>query len=186
MHSDLAPRVGREVAWLAERIGLNSIDLGELQKAKQRYEAILKTGDADEFVFRAFRTRRVPGIACAEFFAPNKNLFGTAIQDGKQIVQPMQWISLTILPSADGGLVIVGSEQQNQVFESFVDSLAAGTSASRTARLLSLVFGMTENFIILPFWWHSLSGIQQQRIINLSAARFFPRPLNIPVDWEFV
>jgi hypothetical protein len=188
IHSDLASRLGRrEVASLAERIGLNLVDLNELHPAKLRYETILKAGNADQFVFRAFRTKRVPGVACVEFFAPSKDLFGTTIQDGKQIVHAMQWISLTILLTPpNGGLVVVGSEQQNDAFNSFVDSVAAGTSASRTARLLSLVFGMTENFIILPFWWHSLSGTQRQRITNLCCARFFPRPLNIPVDWEFV
>jgi hypothetical protein len=140
MHADLTPRVGQgEIVWLAERIRLNSIDLRELDQAKQRYEMILKTGNAGQFVFRTFRMLKVPGIACAELFAPNKDLFGTAIQDGKQIVDPMQWISLTILPNPPtGGLVIVGSEYQNEVFNSFVDSLAAGTSASRTARITQL------------------------------------------------
>jgi hypothetical protein len=148
---------------------------------------MLKTGNVDQFVFRAFRTKKVPGIACAEFFVPSKDLFGTAIQDGKQIVHPMQWVSLTILPTPpDGGLVIIGSEQQNEVFNSFAGSLAVGTSACRTASLLSLIFGMTENFIVLPFWWHSLSETQRQRIVNLCCARFFPRGLNIPVDWDFV
>jgi hypothetical protein len=117
MYSDLASQVGqREVAWLAERIALNSIDLRELDQTKQRYETILKTGNADQFVFRAFRTRRVPDIACAEFFAPNKDLFGTAIQDGKQIVDPMHWISLTVLPSPpDAGLVLIASEPKQRV-----------------------------------------------------------------------
>src|SRR5207249_1651715 len=91
MHADLSPRVEkREIAWLAERIGLNAIDLRELDQAKQRYETILKSSHADQFVFRAFRTRKVPSIACAEFFAPNKDLFGSPIQDGKQIVNPME------------------------------------------------------------------------------------------------
>jgi hypothetical protein len=188
MHSDLAPRVGgQEVAWLAERIGLNSVDLDELRPAKQRYESMLKTGKTDRFVFQAFRIRKVPGIACAEFFAPSKDLSGRQIQDGKQIIQPMDWLSLTIVPTPPhGGLVIIGSEKQSGVFESFVQSLIRGTSPSRTARLLSLVFGMTENFVILPFWWKSLSEAQRQRITNICCARFFPRPLNIAVDWEFI
>jgi hypothetical protein len=188
MQADLAGRVGqREVAWLAERISLNLIDLRELNQTKQRYEMILKTGNPNQFVFRAFRTRKMPDIACAEFFAPHKDLFGTAIQDGKQIVHPMLWISLTVLPNPpDGGLVVIASERQNSVFNSFVDSFAIGTSPCRTARLLSLVFGMTENFIILPCWWHSLSRPQQQRVTNLCSAGYFPRPLNIPVDWEFI
>src|SRR6266513_269329 len=54
MHSDLAPRIGREVSWLAERIGLNSIDLNELHQAKQRYETMLDTGNLGQLVFRAF------------------------------------------------------------------------------------------------------------------------------------
>src|SRR5207247_4068010 len=99
MHSDLEPRVGREVGWLARLIELNSVDLSELLQAKHRYETMLKADNVDQFVFRAFRTKTVPAVACAEFFAPNKDLFGTPIQDGKQIVEPMQWISLTILPT---------------------------------------------------------------------------------------
>jgi hypothetical protein len=188
MRADLAPRLGlSEVGWLEQRIGLNSIDLRELEQTKQRYETVLKTGNTGQFVFRAFRMGRVPVIACAEFFAPNKDLFGSAIQDGKQVIHPMQWISLTVVPTPpDGGLVIIASECESEVFNSFANSFAAGTSACRTARLLSLVFGLAENFIILPFWWHSLSRPQRQRVTNLCTAGYFPRPVNIPVDWEFV
>src|SRR5437773_11466246 len=135
VHSDLEPRVGREVGLLARLIELNSVDLSELLQAKHRYETMLNADNVDQFVFRAFRTKTVPAVACAEVFAPNKDLFGTPIQDGKQIVEPMQWISLTILPTPpNGGLGVIGSAQQNDVFNSFAESRPVGRTAPRPRR----------------------------------------------------
>jgi len=115
---------------------------------------------------------------------------------GRFLESRRDWISLSIIPSANGGWAVFTWDKSAPKNPSlFIKSFAKVPKELKTIALLWFIFESAENFAIAPRWWNSLTPERQkelfrrfestsQRRFEKSASNALSLP-NAPwVDWN--
>jgi hypothetical protein len=85
---------------------------------------------------------------------------------GRILEERWDWISLSIIPSANGGWAVFSWDKSAQKNPSlFIKSFVKVANEFKTVALLNFIFESSENFAIAPQWWESLSSQQRNDLI---------------------
>jgi hypothetical protein len=121
---------------------------------------------------------------------------------GRKLDDRDDWLTLTIMPNKSGGAVVFTWDKQHSKNVSLlIKSLRSIPPHLQTTCLLDLIFEVSENFAISPFWWDSLSSVDQTDTLrrfghNTTMDKIsVPQNLHLrkkvltdwqPVKWSFV
>jgi hypothetical protein len=97
----------------------------------------------------------VPQIFATQYFAPRKDFQATLVQDAKKNAA-LDWVSLTITAEENRALVLLCGRNGSRALEELGASIRRLASTDRTSAIVSYVFCLFENFVIVPSWWESL------------------------------
>jgi hypothetical protein len=115
---------------------------------------------------------------------------------GRILESRWDWISLSVIPSANGGWAVFTWDKSAPKNPSlFVKSFAKVAKDLQTIALLNFIFESSDNFAIAPQWWESLASERRDdlfRRFGYSIKRRFDNPASntlllpkIPwVDWN--
>lgn len=115
---------------------------------------------------------------------------------GRILESRWDWISLSVIPSANGGWAVFTWDKSAPKNPSlFVKSFAKIAKNLQTIALLNFIFESSENFVIAPQWWKSLSperhddlfrrfGYSFKRHFNKPASNTLFLPKTSWVDWN--
>jgi len=99
---------------------------------------------------------------------------------GRILESRWDWISLSIIPSANGGWAVFTWDKSAPKNPSlFIKSFAKVPKEFQTIALLNFIFESSENFAIAPQWWNSLSQKRKNdslRRFGYSIKRRFEKP----------
>src|SRR5208337_1591653 len=84
---------------------------------------------------------------------------------GRFLESRWDWISLSIIPSANGGWAVFTWDKSAPKNPSlFIKSFAKVPKELKTIALLWFIFESAENFAIAPRWWNSLTPERQKEL----------------------
>ena len=117
---------------------------------------------------------------------------------GRKLDARYEWITLSILPSANGGFAVFSWNKRAPKNPSLlVKSFKAIPRELQSAALVNLVLEMSENVFIAPDWWNALpQSLQNPMLARFSrsitsgnpappGASLLPKPPPV-VDWKIV
>jgi hypothetical protein len=163
-----------ELKTLTEKVYLNQYDASELKQQKLRFDDQLQNKDWSAIEGYAFVGETMPDILTTNFFAPRKNFHGQIFQDTKLL-------SFTVTSVDDRAVFLLCGNKGCPVLHEFVASFRE--MPLQTTAIITYVFCIFENFIILPKWWESLSKNTQRKFVNAFQGRYYRRELPNTCDW---
>jgi len=82
----------------------------------------------------------------------------------------------------DRALFLLCGDKGCPILHAFVASFR--NMPLQTLAIITYVFCIFENFIILPKWWESLHISSQEKLVNAFQGRYYRRELPNICDWE--
>ena len=142
--------------------------LRELGQTKAIYDSALRKQDYSQIRYYMVTTDKTPSVVTSGLFQPEYDFEGNLLQDLNDLDLLLDDISLNILPTDKGGVVLLAWMEQSNVSERLARSLAALQSDALPDATLRLAIEFLENTFIEPNWWEQLSGHDKQHLLKRS------------------
>lgn len=161
----------------------------ELLKRKLRIEEMLRT---NRFALESY----VVEFECAPTFMAATTFLPYVTFSGRELEHPrMDWVTLSILPSGKGAFAVFTWDKAAPKNGSLLlKSLNAVPKQFVTSCIFHLALEVSENLVVSPKWWASLSKSEQTRVLarfgrsllaDVAPPPYTIRPeFNPSLDWQ--
>ena len=137
----------------------------EIERTKVVMDKYLVQSDWRRIMTTIIPFKKPPTVVCSFVYSPDHDFQGNYLQDFENWEADLSQLMVTIIPAQSGGFALLSHlDNANRAPRRLIESLT--TQADITSSLVWLVFCQTENFAISPTWYESLTGQQQQEIMN--------------------
>ncbi len=123
-------------------------------------------------------------IATCGGVSPNRDFAGNSLQSLHDTTQSAQWMTVNVVPRADGGSVVLGHLSSDAAPAAFIADLQRLTD-SRLAQILpQFIFAYIENTYFSGAWWDQLTAPQHELIIRhaRNPNAYYDIPVYAPID----
>jgi hypothetical protein len=164
-------------------IEANQRSVQELSSIKKAWDGRLAARDFDRLEHLVLLCPKTPSLFVTAFFAPRKDFRYRIVQDTRSS-GALEWIALTVVPLVGGGgVAILSGERPSRVFKQFADSLQEYEPSKMTMALVNYILPNFGSAIIAPAWWNALTLEQQETVVRVSEAGYYPRHVHSLCDW---
>ncbi len=139
----------------------------DLEYFKSKLDRIYESRDFGRIITRVVEFEEQPKIICNSNYLPDFDYEGNVIQDLGDYSATLQNVSLTIIPSKNGGFALfsyldTASKAGDAIFTSLI------RQPNITTSIIWMIFCQFENMAISPFWLDSLENETISMLIKAS------------------
>lgn len=153
-------------AYMKAAIPASNTALGEMLRDKKKFDQMLLADTTDNLDFYAFELDRCPDFLCSTYTSPGRDFDGRSLQDVSDLSIPMHGVSLSIIPTKNGGAVVFSWLSNTHVGRGLIESLRSISVDEQPDAIRQLTFQVAENICISPDWWESLSDGEREIVIK--------------------
>jgi len=136
------------------------VELGvrDLKYWKEQYDRRFVSQDFSDTQYYVVRIKQTPEIMCSGATQPTTDFAGNALQDLGNSDQILDQLTLTILATDSGGVIIFSWIGQQKACSALLSSLNKLTHDQKISAIESFTFMYFENVFLSPDWWDSLDN----------------------------
>jgi hypothetical protein len=164
------------------------LSLRDMQWNKQRYEAVLASGDFSEVRSYVAHLKCSPALICLTSTWPEIDFQGNVLLTARHQAESLEnapELTFALTPTRDGGAIAFTWLGYHPLIEKIVTSFAEIPNEALTNSAIRFAFEFSENLYWSEDWWRGLDATTQRALIDryeFTAMPFNPRKASALLD----